>query len=585
MERMNNSIQTLFDQSGTGIPRQDSEATTHGPERFDTTTTASSNLNFDASRCPNPPLETLSHFVEIYKAKLHLQPLPLFDMDGLSAQVSRFPQFLLRSFLAVTLLFSGHPFYGTSKADAIEFYVRSSRETTISLAAECTPSLEVIQSLCLLTLSDISAGKQARARMNIGMASVIINLHSKHLEGLKTTSMSVDDKARCCWSVFILERAFTPGPNTLQPGHSPLVHINYPPSHPRPSDSAHTDVSSIPYLTSGNATNDLGVNAYCLQLISIWGEIAAYLHQARLGKVEEPWLASSTYHKLAANFYEFESSLAQVHRFKNVGFQTRSYEEIARDKSYWSPWLVLQITFHAGQALLHHPIFHIATFRKNNTVFQPPTFLQHTIDQALLHSGWIARFISMCENLGYEICDPFLGRLVVVVATIHWIFSLASDETVTERARSDFNHCQRFIIGLANKWPQFSQLANGLENLQSPTRQANGTTSHNGISSFKISLLWELLDTNSTVARLDMSPQSFAPVEQRISTQYLAPLRESPSYRDAGRFGHSTGIPASEFPASPLPGFLMSDDFLSHVDIPELSQLDFRPSLNFHGGL
>lgn len=96
------------------------------------------------------------HYVEIYKARLHLQPLPLFNVDTLSTNVLHFPPFLLRTFLAATMLFSEHPFFGSAKAEAIEFYVRSARESVMDSAAEGQPSVEVLQSLCLLTLNDLA---------------------------------------------------------------------------------------------------------------------------------------------------------------------------------------------------------------------------------------------------------------------------------------------------------------------------------------------------------------------------------------------------------------------------------------------
>ena len=96
------------------------------------------------------------HFVEVYKARLHAQPLSIFDVDTLAAQAANFPPFLLRSFLAITMLFSDHAFFGVAKEEAIDFYVRSARGTALYLATEGNSSVETLQSLCLLTLSDLA---------------------------------------------------------------------------------------------------------------------------------------------------------------------------------------------------------------------------------------------------------------------------------------------------------------------------------------------------------------------------------------------------------------------------------------------
>lgn len=74
-----------------------------------------------------------------------------------------------------------------------------------------------------------------------------------------------------------------------------------------------------------------------------------------------------------------------------------------------------------------------------------------------MHSGWTVRLVRMMEELGMRICDPFIGYQVVVTATVHWIFAFASDDTVAERACSDFERCRGLILGMVGEWPHFGQ--------------------------------------------------------------------------------------------------------------------------------
>lgn len=413
-----------------------------------------------------------------------------------------------------------------------------------------------------------------------------------------------EQKSRCWWSVFILEKAFTSGPSMLQLDGIPFSSVQYPSSPPRPPGAV-SSIAASP--SSGNfkksPSSDLGINAYCLQLFPIWHDVAAYLQQVRLGHTEDPWRASSTYNKLAENVYEFETGIAQMHRFRSVSFQTRSAEEFAEQKSYWIPWLLMQLTFHTSQALLNHPIFHIMIPRKPSSLLKPPSFLQHTVDQALLHSGWTVRLIRICDDLNHQISDPFVGQLVAVVATVHWIISFASDEPVAERAESDFEYCHRFVRGMADIWPQFSQSVSAPIILSTVTMVTNilhqvsrldvlqsliSDPGHDGIPSIKSHLLWDLLDPSSATDEPDLSPHSSIPAGQRVSTRYLVPLRESSDSRDTVRVsdqsGHNDG---TVFPYSTpaLPGSLISDDFLEYMNIPDLSQLHAPSFFDFQGGL
>ena len=103
----------------------------------------------------------LDHFVQVYEATVHLQPLPLFELDSLKTKLQTASQYFVHSFLALMLQFSTHDFYQNSHKAAARFYSRSAAATTQLLAAEGKPRVEVIQALCMLAVEDI-AGKVSR---------------------------------------------------------------------------------------------------------------------------------------------------------------------------------------------------------------------------------------------------------------------------------------------------------------------------------------------------------------------------------------------------------------------------------------
>jgi hypothetical protein len=82
--------------------------------------------------------------------------LPLFNPDDLWERMAILPQFLLHSFLALMLKFSIHEFYHGEEVEAASLYNRLAADATMRLAFDGAPRLEVIQSLCLLTLRNIA---------------------------------------------------------------------------------------------------------------------------------------------------------------------------------------------------------------------------------------------------------------------------------------------------------------------------------------------------------------------------------------------------------------------------------------------
>ena len=104
---------------------------------------------------PQPPIEVVEHFVDVYRTTMHLQPLPLFRLEGLADQLLAGPQFVLWSFLSLMLTISSHDFFQGQEDIAEGFYARSSEDTTTRLSSCGKFGVEVTQSLCLIALKHI----------------------------------------------------------------------------------------------------------------------------------------------------------------------------------------------------------------------------------------------------------------------------------------------------------------------------------------------------------------------------------------------------------------------------------------------
>lgn len=99
----------------------------------------------------------IEHFADVYQAKVHFQPLPLFRVENVTDQLLSGPRFLLWSFLALMLTICSHEFYKHSELLAKEFYTRSSEDTVMRLAAEGVQRPEITRSLCLIALKQIKS--------------------------------------------------------------------------------------------------------------------------------------------------------------------------------------------------------------------------------------------------------------------------------------------------------------------------------------------------------------------------------------------------------------------------------------------
>ncbi|KAI1051180.1 hypothetical protein LB506_010911 [Fusarium annulatum] len=444
---------------------------------------------------PEPPSDLLADFVNSYREKLYFQPVPLFDPKRLQLKIGTLPQYLRWSFLALSLHYTSHNFYYGLEGKAIEYYTTSARSVVVDMAAEGLVQLEVMQALCLLALCDHIAGKSSRAWMMIGMAA---KLESLRLSDSKASGSRQSDDAvsRCHWSIAILESTFTPHCRTLfEAAHAP----NYPKSVPRPT-TLHGMKTYCADLTDAYEANvqDVGIVATCLGYISVWGSIISYLRDIRNGANEYPWLATSRHNQLTVKLYELENITSHRHLIRNAPFPDQPPSELSENREYWAPWVLFQVMMHATQAILNNPFVQLVALRRAGRNFQPRSFLQNTVDQALFHAEWVSRLVKMCADRQFEVNDPLVGQAVAGCVSILWIFQFARDRKVSEKAKENLGICETFLEHLARKWPHIAEKVEILRTLNIKVKKKRQSPQDEESSSatiqFEPDMMWELLD-------------------------------------------------------------------------------------------
>ncbi|RKL21106.1 hypothetical protein BFJ68_g2377 [Fusarium oxysporum] len=148
---------------------------------------------------------------------------------------------------------------------------------------------------------------------------------------------------------------------------------------------------------------DVGIVATCLGYISVWGSIISYLRDIRNGANEYPWLATSRHNQLTVKLYELENITSHRHLIRNAPFPDQPPSELSENREYWAPWVLFQVLMHATQAILNNPFVQLVALRRAGRNFQPRSFLQNTVDQALFHAEWVSRLVRMCADRQFEV--------------------------------------------------------------------------------------------------------------------------------------------------------------------------------------
>lgn len=291
--------------------------------------------------------------------------------------------------------------------------------------------------------------------MTIGMAS---RLEARRSVANDASSESIDAdlSLRCYWSVYILEKIFSP---RLCASEEDIPTPDFPQRTPVPPalpSTRHEDYPSDLY-NPYNANTDHGIAAYYIRMVSNWGDISLWLHHIRLERPESPWSPESKYARLTARIYECDSQLPAKHLLRNVAFSKRAPSEVLQQREYWIPWVLMQVECHAYLSILNHPFIHLVAVRNCSNGSQSGMFLQHTVDVALFHTGWVFRFLRLCDDHQLQLHDPFIAHLVAAAGTIPWLLQFVEDAQVSQKAAQDVAWCSMYLSRVLGTWPHISQ--------------------------------------------------------------------------------------------------------------------------------
>ncbi|KAL6702381.1 hypothetical protein ACN47E_002347 [Coniothyrium glycines] len=458
--------------------------------------------------------EAVREAMEIYMSQIHGQPLLLFSTNELSSSSHKWPFYLRRSFVALTVrLSSTHP----EQDDHQSLFFQARRQVMTRLAMN-DRSLAILQSLCLLAFGSIICGDKINAWTDIGVAArLAIATHAA------TPNYQSEEWSRAYWTLYALDHTYGASFSMVRAFSSKLSSPAYPRSSPPPSQ-----VSQETYVTSmSEVTSTFGIDTFFLQLLTIWGHTIDFVRKIKDNEVVQVWLEtgsySGPYHKIMSEIYDIEMRAGESHRLRHTGLIERSSAELKANRSYWAPWMAMQVLIHAVQASIHHPFLHIIK-GQNDKTRGPPSFLQHMVDQALLHSSWIAKFINFCAEKDFKIYDPFIAHLVSIAATALMFFLDANDSSLAQQASYGYKTCYEFVQDLSMHWPHLRNTLHKLDALHKcKTDQFAPGASVQG------SLLWSLFDYSSSTTPIMAQSHSEPTVELNVNTQFLSPLNSMPA--------------------------------------------------------
>lgn len=324
----------------------------------------------------------------------------------------------LRYFLCpkqgLTPRFSENPYFAGRKDELGHKYLAAANHIITRLVREGVVTLSLLQAIVLIVFVDIHSGRPHAAFVALGIGirlAEAVGLLAEPSDDL--SPIEQEEHRRVFWAMYMLDRIAGTGRSLVESIRDEEVDVQLPMDEESFAKGIRKKTASLIPPDSdegGDGTEDLGIMAYLVRILAIWGQVVQYVIQGKTRhRSTQPWHPGSDFAAIEANLLQFETNFPKQHRYTPETLRQRVISDEAR--YYAGPWLIMQFIYHTAHCLLHHPVF--PTLRLQHIWKKiPGAFLQRSSDMRLVHSRWIVRFIRDADACGYQLMSPFMGYCV-----------------------------------------------------------------------------------------------------------------------------------------------------------------------------
>ncbi|KAH8203361.1 hypothetical protein TruAng_002456 [Truncatella angustata] len=428
-------------------------------------------------------------FENIYGQAYHLLHKPSY-MRKLKADA--LPPVLVLSVCAISARFSNHPIF-TNKPHFLrgEEWAISARDIVIRRYE--WPNITVLTCLLILGLHEFGTCHGGRSWALGGMAirmAFALQLH-KDLEYDPTAAnpasqLSFIDREirrRTMWACFLMDRFNSSGTDrpifikeeTLGiqlPIKEKLFQLDMPgPTEDLDGKVPHPVPEDQGQLSS--AKDNMGVAAYMIRSISLWGKIISFLNQG--GKEADPrsmWDSDSKYSSLLKQAEDFAQGLPDGLKYTSENLHLHDTEGMANQ------FLFLHISIQQNVLFMNRFAVSSPTGLAQSDV--PSTFITQAGAKAFAAANTISDLLRDADT--YLIAAPFVGYCAFLSSTVH-IFGIFSGNTAVEQSsKRNLTTNVRFLQKMKRHWGMFHFMS---ENLREQFRSCADAAQKGSLSTDK----------------------------------------------------------------------------------------------------
>lgn len=436
-------------------------------------------LQEGADSLPSKELQlhlTEVYFDFVYGQSYHLLHKPSFVRKLQAGQV---PPVLVLAVCAISARFSNHPDVRTEPAFLRgESWASVARD--IALKRYDAPNITILIVYLILGLHEFGTCQGGRSWMLGGMAqrmAYALQLHQDLAHDATgkaqgaAAELSFTDREirrRTMWSCFMMDRFNSSG--TERP-----IFVNEQFIQAQLPIKEHYFQFEIPGVTERlddaalvktdpetgepvNAKDNMGVAAYFVRLVAIWGKLIRYMNLG--GKDRDPnpiWTDESTFAQLRADINDFKTSLPASLAWSMENLQNHASENTANQ------FIFLHIIYSQHVLFLNRFALPIPGSRVLNVKGMPQSFVAECGRTALEAANQISLLVN--EAMDHRVVAPFAGYCAFFSSTVH-IYSVFSKNPALEASsKQNLAINVKYLTKMKKHWGMFHFVTENLREL------------------------------------------------------------------------------------------------------------------------
>lgn len=418
-----------------------------------------------------PSLEIQEHLAEVFFDCVYGQSYLLLHKPSFMRRLKArtIPPVLILAVCAVSARFSTHPQIN-SEPPFLRGENWANPAASIALRRHDEPNITILTVFLLLGLHEFGTCHGGRSWSYGGQAmrmAYALQLHREldhdpllNHSNETAAQLSFTDREirrRTMWASFLMDRYSSSGSQRPPIGNEKFMHIQLPIKEyhfqmeiPGPTEDLDGGVPNPAPEGMGqlsDARDNMGVSAYVIRAIVLWGRIVDYLNLGGKRRDRHPlWAPESGYMRLKKQIDEFAASLPSSMHFSYENLQIHAAEKTANQ------FLFLHIIMHQNTLFLNQFAIPLSPGGRPPRDM-PKSFLSDAGRAAVEAAHHISALIERAS--AYPLTVPFAGYCAYSASTVHIWGIFSKNAQLEARSKENLRHTYRYLNRMKKYWGMF----------------------------------------------------------------------------------------------------------------------------------